>query len=397
MNGFFVMLKTNLKLLLRNKASVFLILIIPLVSALILKIPIHTDATEVGVFNIDVVVFDDSSDMLSSNLIDVLKSNDSFNINVQKGAANDLNAARERAVNLANKSAAVGFIYIPQNFSDSIIDGKTDNLITVFSTGTDDRVKLLKNDINIIMSRYQMYSKAANGNKVVFRHLIDSAAKMGTKHETVTITAGDRSLNDNEKKQLKNFGYLVAIMSMILIFSGNFIANIFIEEKNNRVLKRIMLTKSNIFNYIAVKGAVALISLLVQTAMIIVGIKLFVKVNVGMNLMEIAILIFGLGLIFNALSIALGAIFESLNNANYLALFIASISALLSGLYFSIDITPNWMQNISLLMPQRWLMKTANQIIIGANYWLPLFVIIVAAYIVLFLTLGYLGLKVNND
>lgn len=397
MNGFFVMLKINLKLLLRNKASVFLILLIPLASALILKIPIHTDATEAGVFNIDVVVFDDSSDMLSNNLIDILKSNDSFKIEVQKGAANNINAARKRAVNLANKSAAVGFIYIPQNFSDSIIDGKTDNLITVFSTGTDDRVKLLKNDINIILSRYQMYSKAANGNKIAFKHLMESAAKMETKHETVTITDGDRSLNDNEKKQLKNFGYLVAIMSMILIFSGNFIANIFIEEKNNRVLKRIMLTKSSIFNYIAVKGAAALISLLVQTAMIIIGIKLFVKVNVGMNLMEIAILILGLGLIFNALSIALGTIFESLNNANYLAWFIASISALLSGLYFSIDITPNWMQNISLLMPQRWLMKTANQIIIGADYWLPLFVIIVAAYIVLFLTLGYLGLKVNND
>lgn len=397
MNGFFVMLKANLKLVFRNKASIFLLLIIPMASTLILKIPMQTDNLENAAYSVNITFFDNSSSMFSKDLIDLLKSNDSYKINVEKGTTKDLNSAREKAVYLANKTSATGFVYIPSNFSDSIINGNINNLITVFSTGTDDRVKVLKNNINMVLSKYEMYSKAANGDKAIFNQLMEKASKSKTKHEINTIATGERSLTGNEKSQLHNFGYLVAIMSMTLLFSGNFIANIFIEEKNNRVLKRIILTKSSLFNYAAVKGIVALFSLFVQTIMIILGIELFVRVNVGLNIMEIAILIFGLGLIFNALSITLGAIFESLNNANYLAFFITTISALMSGLYFPIDITPKWMQNASLLMPQRWLVKTAEQILIGANQWIMLFGVIVAAYMALFLTLGFLGLKVNSN
>jgi len=107
--------------------------------------------------------------------------------------------------------------------------------------------------------------------------------------------------------------------------------------------------------------------------------------------------VLGLGLIFNSLSIALGAVFENLSTANYLAFFIVTISALMSGLYFPLDITPEWMQNASLLMPQRWVVKTAEQMILGHSGYLPLVGAIVVAYMILFAALGLLGLKFNKD
>ncbi|MFT8313623.1 MAG: ABC transporter permease [Clostridium sp.] len=397
MSGFLVMLKSNLKLLFRNKASIFLFLLIPLASALILKIPLEKDNSETAVFKTSVTVFDNSKSEMSNELINLLKSNSSFKITVYEDSTKDLNSAKEKAVNIANRTPTNGFIYIPSDFSDDVIKGNNENLINVFTTGTDERVKLLENNINMILSRFNLYSTVAKGDKMVFQQLMKKASQDKTEEKLISVAKGERALNSAEKSQISNFGYLVAIMSITLMFSGNFIASIFIEEKNNRVLKRIMLTKSNIFNYGMVKVYVAIAALIVQIAMIAVSIKLFVRVDTGMNLFEISILILGLGLIFNTLSIALGAIFESLSNSNYLTFFITTITALMSGLYFPLDITPKWMQNIALIMPQRWVVKTAEQILLGTNYWGAVFGMIVIAYMALFLSIGFLGLKLNSD
>ncbi|AGK98092.1 ABC transporter permease [Clostridium pasteurianum] len=397
MSGFFVMLKSNLKLLFRNKASIFLFLLIPLVSALILKIPVNSDNSETAVFKTSVTVFDNSKSELSKEIINLLNSNSSYKITVYEGSTKDLNSAKEKAVNIANRTPTNGFIYIPSGFSDAVIKGNNENLLNVFTTGTDERVKLLENNINMILSRFNMYSTMAKGDKTVFQQLMKEAAQNKTEEKLNSVTQGEKALNTVEKSQIYNFGYLVAIMSITLMFSGNFIASIFIEEKNNRVLKRIMLTKSSIFNYGMVKVYVAIAALIVQIAMIAISIKLFVRVDVGMNLFEISILILGLGLIFNTLSIALGAIFESLSNSNYLTFFITTITALMSGLYFPLDITPKWMQNVSLLMSQRWVVKTAEQILLGSNQWGIVFGMVVIAYMALFLSIGFLGLKVNNN
>ena len=397
MSGFFVMLKSNLKLVFRNKASIFLFLLIPLASALILKIPLQRDNSETAVFKTSVTVFDNSSSELSKELINLLKSNNSFKITVYEGSTKDLNSAKEKAVNIANRTPTNGFIYIPSDFQDDVIKGNNENLVNVFTTGTDERIKLLENNVNMVLLRLNIYSKMANGDKAVFNQLMKKAVQNKTTENLITVAKGERALNTVEKSKISNFGYLVAIMSITLMFSGNFISSIFIEEKNNRVLKRIMLTKSSIFNYGMVKVYVAIAALIVQITMIAISIKLFVRVDVGMNLFEISILVLGLGLIFNTLSIALAAIFEDLSNSNYLTFFITTITALMSGLYFPLYITPKWMQNTALIMPQRWVVKTAEQIILGTNQWGIVFGIVVIAYMALFLSIGFLGLKVNND
>jgi ABC-2 type transport system permease protein len=397
MSGFFVMLKCNLKLVFRNKSAILLILLIPLASTLILKVPTAPENFDDSLLRTKVIVFDNSSTALSRELIDLLKSNKSFNIKLDQGTIEDLNSAKEKSVNLANRSSTNGFVFIPSDFSDSIMKGNTEDVITIFSTGTDDRVKVLENNINMILLRFNMYSKVASGNKVVFDELMKKDDNNKTEGEIIPVTSGGKVLNSTEKSKLTNFGYLVAILSITLMFSGNFISSIFIDEKSNRVLKRITLTKSSLVNYGMVKMLVALVALIVQVSMIILGIKLFVNLDVGINLFQIALLVFGLGLIFNTLSIALGAIFENLSNSNYFAFFITTISAMMSGLYFPIDITPKWMQNASLIMPQRWVIKTAEKMLLQANEGVILFGVIVLAYMALMLTVGFLGLKLNSD
>lgn len=389
------MLKYNIKLMLRNKASIFLIFLIPLASTLILRIPLSSNNT-MDNHKLSITVFDNSSSSESNELIGVLKNNSTYNITVEVGTTGDLEDAKEKSINSANKSTNNGFVYIPSNFSESIINGMDNNVITIFTTGTDDRLNILKSNIDIALLRFNSYSKVAKGDKEIFKQLMERAELGKTVGESVSISTGETTLDTNGKNQIFDFGYFVAIMSITLIFSGNFISDILVEEKNNRVLKRITITKSSMLNYGVVKAISSISILIIQTIMVVIGIKLFVNVDVGMNLGEIGILIFGLGLIFNTLRLALGTIFESTSTTNYLSFVIVTMSSLMSGLYFPIDTTPKWMQNVSLLMPQRWIVKTAEQILLGTSGWAILFVVIVMAYVAIFMSIGFLGLKFNS-
>jgi len=393
--GFLIMLKYNIKLMLRNKSSIFLIFLIPLFATLTLRIPLSKTNT-MDNHKMSVIVFDNSLSSESNELIGTLKSNSIYNITVEEGTAENVEIAKKKSINSANKSTNNGFVYIPSNFSEAIINERFDSEITVFTTGTDDRLNILKSDINIVLSGFNLYAKVAKGDKEVFQDLQERAEVGKSVGEAVSISTDEETLNSNSEEQIFNFGYFVAIMSIALIFSGNFISDILIEEKNNRVLKRITITKSSMLNYGVVKAMASIAILLIQTTMVVIGIKFFVKVDVGMNLAEIATLIFGLGLIFNTLRLALGTIFESTNTANYSSFFIVTISSMMSGLYFPIDTTPKWMQNISLLMPQRWIVKTAEQILLGTSGWAILFGVITMAYVAIFISIGFLGLKFNS-
>lgn len=397
MTGFFTMMKSNIKLVLRNKASIFLIFLIPLASTLILMIPLKKNGILSEIPKVNIVVLDSSCDTLSEEITNELKNNSSYQITVKYNAGKDITQAEKESVDSANTSVNTGFVYIPPKLYRSVMDGKTDNLITIFSTGNDNRIKLLNTDINMMMSKFCTYAKVSGGSKKTFQELIKKADSEKTSGKSVTISSVQKVLTLQQQQKLNNFNYLIAIMTYTLMFSGNFISAIFIQEKNNKVLKRIAITKSSLFNYGVVKLLIALIVLTIQVCMIMIGIKLFVNVDAGINIMQIAFLIFGFGIIFNTLSIALSAFFQSLSTANYLAFFIAVISALMAGLYFPLDYTPKWMQNFSLLMPQRWVTKTAEQMILGNSSCIILFGLIVAAYVILFLSLGFLGLKLNND
>ncbi|HEY5525367.1 MAG TPA: hypothetical protein VIK26_08540, partial [Clostridium sp.] len=79
MIGFLIMLKYNIKLMLRNKASIFLIFLIPPASTLILRIPLSSNNT-MDNHKLSITVFDNSSSTESNELIGVLKSNSTYNI-----------------------------------------------------------------------------------------------------------------------------------------------------------------------------------------------------------------------------------------------------------------------------------------------------------------------------
>lgn len=393
MTGFFTMLKYNMKLIMRSKAAVILVFLIPLLSTLIFKIPFTGDTNDNEMTKLNVLVYDNSESEMSKQLINSLKDNKCFYVKVYDQGKLSLSDAKKQSEYTVNKSVINTFIYIPESFYDDIWSGSSDNRLKFFTRGGDDRLDMLKQNVNLSIQSYSTFAKLADGNKAEFDRLIKKSVNSKMKSETKNVADENAMLTDKQKTQSSNFGYFIAIMTITLMFSSNFIASIFIQEKDNRVLKRIGLTKCSMACYATAKIVIALAVLVIQSVMVAAGIKIFVSRDVGLSVFSIIIIIFFMGLVFSMLSIVFACIFGELNVVNYLAFFIATISTLLSGLYFPIDKTPLWMQKVALVMPQRWAVLSSQGIMTGSYKVLYIFMIIMVSYTVLLMCVSLFSLK----
>ena len=72
------------------------------------------------------------------------------------------------------------------------------------------------------------------------------------------------------------------------------------------------------------------------------------------------------------------------------------MSALLSGLYFPLNYTSPALKALSFMMPQKWFLEGAEMIFVGDNKAFPMLICITAAFLVVILSLGSLGLKIRR-
>ncbi|MDY5913354.1 MAG: ABC transporter permease [Inconstantimicrobium porci] len=392
MTGFFTMFKYNLKLIMRNRAAVILVFLIPLLSTLIFKIPFSDESNDDEI-KLNVMIFDNSKTDMSKMLVSSLKENKCFYVDVYDQGKITMDDAKKISEEKVNRSITNTFIYIPDSFYDDVISGKDKKLIKFLTRGGDDRFDMLKESVNISLGSYSMFAKLSRGNRSEFDKLIKKLSDNKTKCKVKSIPGGNAVLSSIQEEQNENFGYFLAIMTITLMLSSNFIASIFIEEKDNRVLKRIGLTKCSMVCYASVKMIIALTVLGIQSIMIAVGIKMFGGSDVGLSSVDIIVIIFFMGIVFSMLSIVFASIFGELYTVNYIVFFIATISTLLSGLYFPIDKTPMWMQKVALIMPQRWAILSAQGIMTGTYNVLYIFMIIMISYTVLLMCLSLFSLK----
>ena len=108
-------------------------------------------------------------------------------------------------------------------------------------------------------------------------------------------------------------------------------------------------------------------------------------------------MIFFLGLIFSSLSLLLGILLGNVMSANIAAFTLWSLSSMLAGLYFPLDATNNTVKAISYLMPQKWFLDITERLMTGDNKGYIILVCVTAAFMVIILSLGSVGIKFRNN
>lgn len=411
-------IKTTIKLLLRNKGFIFFMLAAPIVSTLILASKFDYDVyldkapgqiielkskDDKAVYNGEnysfiVKVYDGSGSQLSEYLLKELAQNDMFSVcraDVTKKSSEEV---RECAEKDAYEDRAGILLYLKKDFDSAVMNDSLADGIELFGVSDDSRQELFTAELSDVLSKIYRAGTVSGGDITAALETLDNISEQ-MPHKKVTDLAGKNEIvldrrQSNNKVQI---GYAFAFITLGFVFCGVFAAHTVITEDHNKVFTRIMLSGFSTIKYFTAKSIVVVLMCILET--MVLGISLlFVRgLDLGIPLPLFLITVFLLGLIFATFSMLTGIIFGDIMSSNYAAFTIWSISAMLSGLLFPIDDTSAMLKTLSYLMPQRWFFDASEKLLAGMKGAFAAIPSVTAAYLIVIICIGSVGLKIRKQ
>jgi len=412
------LVKMSLKLLLRNKGFLFFLIVTPILSTLILNIKMDyagygddsdqeiilelKDYTEKAVYvgNTSaciIKVYDASNSELSEYILNQMAGIGMFSICRADASGLTEEAVDENAKKDAFDDRAGMLLYLKEDFDEAVLAGNLEQGIKLYAVSEDERQELFVAELTDLFARIkQVQSFVGDDITVMLEMLTDIQDRLPEKKVVNLAGKEEVVLDDQQINQRTQIGYAFAIITLGFLFCGVCVAHSVIEEQNNKVFIRVMLTKLSGRDYFISKFVAAIVISMMQTLVLAVCLSFIPGLDVGMGIMSFLVIIFLLGLIFSTLSLLLGVVLGDIMSSNYAVFAIWSISALLAGLYFPLDDTTKALKTLSYLMPQRWFMDASELLLVGDKRAYSMVLCATAAYLIVIISVGGVGLKIKR-
>lgn len=411
-------IKMNLKLLLRNKGFLFFLLVTPALSAFILNVKMehaaYIDAedktvvlelkgyTEKAVYTGDtsaciIKVYDASNSELSDYVLNQMAAMGMFSV-----CRTDVSGLTEEEVEEIAKADAFDdraglLLYLKEDFDVAVLEGTWEQGVKLYTVSNDERQELFKTELVDLFARIkQVQILTGDDISVMLETLTDIQDHLPEKRVVNLAGKEEIALTEQQVNQKTQIGYAFAFITLGFLFCGVCVAHSVIEEQNNKVFTRVMLTKLSRRDYFISKFVIALIISLLQTLILAVCLSFIRGLDVGINIMSFLVVIFLLGLILSTLSLLLGVVLGDIMSSNYAVFVIWSISALLAGLYFPLDDTTKALKALSYLMPQRWFMDASELLLVGDKSAYSMLLCVTISYLIVIISIGGVGLKIKR-
>lgn len=418
MNHFFTLIKMNMKLLLRNRGFLFFLCVTPILSVFILNLKMtNTEqkkeegnvvmelegASERAVYLADttkytVKAYDAAASDLSEYVLESLADTGMFSVCRYKA----VNMTEQEALAQAKKDAyedRTGVIlYLKKDFDEGVMTGDLDRAMQIYHVSEDERFELLEESLKENLSMiYRFAVKSENNSENLMKGISEFADTMPDKKVVTLSGKNEIALDSSFSRCRDRVGYAFSVVTLGFLFCGVCIAYTIIEERENKVYTRIMLSKAGRYEYLLAKLVLSIVIAVLQTGIIAVCMLLFSDLDFGMKISNYLFMVFLLGMIFNMLSLIIGVLMGDVMGANYAVFAIWSVSALLSGLYFSLDSSSMVIRTLSYLMPQKWFLRGAEMLMMGDKSAYSMLICITAAYLIVILSVGVTGLKIKGS
>lgn len=413
------LIKMNLKLLLRNKGFLFFLLVTPALSAFILSVKMdHTvyndsdkekavileldDYSEKAVYTGDtsaciIKVYDASNSELSEYVLNQMAATGMFSV-----CRADVSGLTEEEVEkIAKKDAfddrAGLLLYLKKDFDVAILEGAWEQGVKLYSVSQDERQELFITELTELFARIKQVQILVGDDIPVMLETLTAIQDNLPEKKLVNLAGKEKiTLTEQQINQRAQIGYAFAFITLGFLFCGVCVAHSVIEEQNNKVYTRVMLTKLSSRHYFLSKFVIAFIISALQTLVLAVCLSLIQGLDVGINILSFLGVIFLLGLIFSTLSFLLGVVLGDVMSSNYAVFAIWSISALLSGLYFPLDDTTKALKTLSYLMPQKWFMDASELLLVGDKSAYSMLLCVTISYLIVIISIGGVGLKIKR-
>lgn len=163
------------------------------------------------------------------------------------------------------------------------------------------------------------------------------------------------------------------VIAMNLMFGCLFgVGYVLIRYRKNGVLKRMKATPVSAFTFIAAQGASRFIIVLLSSVLVYVGTNLFLNFRMIGSYFDLLLLLF-LGILsMIALGLALASRFKNEELANGIINLITWPMMLFSGVFYSLEGTPDFLQTFSQALPLTHFIQAARAIMLDGTPLLQL-------------------------
>lgn len=420
MNRIIALLKMTIRILLRNKGFLFFLFVTPILSTMILSIKsgysiVGDDGSGVkqiielssfeerAIYKSDtsrfvVKVYDGAQTELSEYILNKLAATGMYSVCRCDVSHMTDEEITEQAKKDAFDDRAGTILYLKEEFDKAVSGGTYEVAVLLFTTSDDGRYELFIEDLKNSLATVNQVVGIANGDTTQALTLLNDMDNSIPEKNIVNVgRKGQRSFTDKQLSQKQNMGYAFAVITLGFIFCGVCVAHTVIKEQNNKVYTRVMLSQVSKWEYLFSKFIITIMMAVGQT--IVTGVSmLFIKdIDFGMSPASFLFIIFCLGIIFGTISFVMGVLIGDVMSSNFTAFMVWDFSALLSGLYFPMEDATMALKNMSAIMPHRWFMDAVEMILIGDSKAYSMVICVTAAYLIITLCLGSVGLKLKKN
>jgi ABC-2 type transport system permease protein len=176
-----------------------------------------------------------------------------------------------------------------------------------------------------------------------------------------------------QTQQLNGVSFFVpSILAMALMQLGVFASIPLVQQREKLILKRLNATPLPRWVLVGSNVAVRLIIAAVQTALILgIGIALLGVKIVGDPLPIAAFVILG-ALTFTSIGYVIASFARTEEAANGITSVVQFPLMFLSGIFFPLEVLPEWLRNVATLMPLTYLGDALRQTMVGGAPFMPL-------------------------
>lgn len=303
----------------------------------------------------------------------------------------------ERAKKDAFDDGMASILYIKPELEEAFTEGCPEKGMVIYDVSSDERKEMFIAEWNeLVFDIRTALAEADNDMNQVLEMLREADSHMPQKEVINLAEKEEIQLTDEQIDKKTIIGYAFAIITLGFLFCGAFVAHTVIEEQNDKVYIRMMLSKVSSLQYYMAKVILAAFVSFLQSMVLAVCISVNSDMDMGIPKIKFIIIIFMLGLIFSMLSLMIGVILGDVMSSNYAVFAVWSISSLLSGLYFSLDNASGFLQVVSYMMPQRWFMKISEYMLCADAHGGIMLLYVTAAYLIVIISMGSIGLKVKR-
>jgi ABC-2 type transport system permease protein len=271
---------------------------------------------------------------------------------------------KELEENLKQQVLSVGII-VPRNFSEHIIYGDESEVRVIGIPSASIQASIVE---NVVLQ----FTQSASANRIA----MEAAGPSSKAFPAMSQNSGssfdlvEEAAVERERKPVGSFQYYAAGMGvMFLLMTVITGVSAMIDEKEQDVYNRLLVTKLSNHHYLIGKFIGLLFMSAIQFFIIILGTRYLYNVHWGESMT--GVIIVGLSFVFSVcgLGVFLGTVVKTEKTFNAAGMLATQIMAAIGGSMVPLYIFPDWVNSVVKVLPNALALQTFLELMSGANLW----------------------------